>query len=115
MGDPLCSPGSYPCASVLCEAYGMCSSGTPTQLPTDACAGVREDSRSTCVRKLTEYAEAGVPSEALSAMSAMQAIVCGSDTNRTDECATLQGSSTDVPGAAEMIDEMRTLVRSRCL
>ena len=113
MGDRLCSSASYPTASVLCEAYGMCSS-TPTQLPADACASVREDSRSSCVRKLTEYAEAGVPSEALSAMSAMQAIVCGSDTNPTGACATLQGSSTDVQGAAEMIGEIRMLVGSRC-
>lgn len=109
MSDPLCSSASYPTASVLCEAYGMCSR-SPTQLPADACAGVHEDSRSSCVRKLTEYAEAGVPSEALSAMSAMQTILCGSDTNRTDACAALGGSHADVPGATEMIDEMRRLV-----
>ena len=113
MSDWLCSSASYATAEDLCEAYSMCSR-TPTPLPADACASVREDSRSSCVAKLTEYAEEGVPSEALSAMSAMQTILCGSDTDRTDACATLQGSSSDVQGAADMIDEMRMLVGSRC-
>lgn len=113
MGDSLCSSGSYPTAEDLCEAYSMCSR-THSSLPADVCARVRDDSRSACVRKLAEYAEAGVPSEALSAMSAMQTIVCGSDADRADACATLQGSSTNVQGAAEMIGQMWTLVSSRC-
>ena len=115
MGDSLCqvvsSSGGYPSASVLCGAYGMCY-GTPTPAPADACVGVGDrDSRNSCVRAMAEYGAAGVPAEALRAMSAVQTIACGSDIDRVEACVALRDLPSTAPGVAEIKTEMREFVR----